>query len=165
MSSPPVIVVGHDGSTLAPQVLAAAVSLAHELGARLLLFRAVGLFTHRPADTSGLRSEQVAELMREAALAGLHAAAATLPSELIAGYEARIDASWQGICDTARERGALLIVIGAHGHGVVDRLLGTTAAKVVNHAPCSVLVVRGDGLTEQVEQGHPGAAEPSGLHV
>jgi nucleotide-binding universal stress UspA family protein len=35
-----------------------------------------------------------------------------------------------------------LIVIGAHGYGIVDRILGTTAGRVVNHADRSVLVVR-----------------------
>ena len=35
-----------------------------------------------------------------------------------------------------------LIVIGSHGYSGIDRLIGTTAAKVVNHAKQSVLVVR-----------------------
>ena len=35
-----------------------------------------------------------------------------------------------------------LIVIGSHGYGGIDRVIGTTAAKVVNHADRSVLVVR-----------------------
>ena len=35
-----------------------------------------------------------------------------------------------------------LIVIGSHGFGTIDRILGTTAAKVVNHAERNVLVVR-----------------------
>ena len=35
-----------------------------------------------------------------------------------------------------------LIVIGSHGYGAIDRVLGTTAAKVVNHADRTVLVVR-----------------------
>lgn len=34
------------------------------------------------------------------------------------------------------------IVIGSHGHGGIDRVLGTTAAKLVNHADRNVLVVR-----------------------
>ncbi|HVU00723.1 MAG TPA: universal stress protein [Polyangiaceae bacterium] len=32
--------------------------------------------------------------------------------------------------------------MGSHGYGTLDRVLGTTAAKVVNHAARSVLVVR-----------------------
>jgi len=33
-------------------------------------------------------------------------------------------------------------VIGSHGYGGLDRLLGTTAARVVNHADRNVLIVR-----------------------
>ena len=49
---------------------------------------------------------------------------------------------WVGICRSAREHEAELIVIGSHGYGGLDRVLGTTAAKVVNHADRNVLVVR-----------------------
>jgi nucleotide-binding universal stress UspA family protein len=46
------------------------------------------------------------------------------------------------ICRTARELDVDLIVIGPHGYRGLDRVLGTTAAKVVNHAARNVLVVR-----------------------
>ncbi len=49
---------------------------------------------------------------------------------------------WDGICRSARELGVDLIVIGSHGYGGLDRLLGTVAGKVVNHADRNVLVVR-----------------------
>ena len=49
---------------------------------------------------------------------------------------------WDGICRAAREHAVDLIVIGSHGYGGIDRLLGTTAAKVVNHADRNVLVVK-----------------------
>ncbi len=49
---------------------------------------------------------------------------------------------WQTICERAGVEGVDLVVIGSHGYGGLDRLLGTTAAKVVNHAPCSVVVIR-----------------------
>lgn len=35
-----------------------------------------------------------------------------------------------------------LIVIGLHGYGTLDRILGTTAAKVTNHTDRNVLVIR-----------------------
>lgn len=48
----------------------------------------------------------------------------------------------QVILDHAREMGADLIVIGARGLGFVDRVLvGSVAGKIVQHAPCPVLVV------------------------
>lgn len=47
------------------------------------------------------------------------------------------------IVDEATEWGADLIVVGSHGHTGVKRwLLGSVAAAVVNHAPCSVEVIR-----------------------
>ena len=46
------------------------------------------------------------------------------------------------MCDVAKEEACDLIVIGSHGYAGIDRLLGTTAAKIVNHAATSVLVVR-----------------------
>lgn len=38
-----------------------------------------------------------------------------------------------------------LIVIGKHGHGVLGRLLGSTAAGVINHARCEVLTLPIEG--------------------
>jgi nucleotide-binding universal stress UspA family protein len=36
-----------------------------------------------------------------------------------------------------------LVVLGTHGHGVLDRLLvGSVAERVARHAPCAVLMVR-----------------------
>ncbi len=47
------------------------------------------------------------------------------------------------LCDVAKEVRADLLVIGASGRsGLWPGLLGSTADKVVDHAPCSVLVVR-----------------------
>jgi nucleotide-binding universal stress UspA family protein len=49
---------------------------------------------------------------------------------------------WRGVCAAALEEQVDLIVIGSHGYGALDHVLGTNAARIVNHAPCSVLVVR-----------------------
>jgi universal stress protein F len=48
-----------------------------------------------------------------------------------------------GILDLALEAEADLIVLASHRPGLRDYLLGGSATHVVNHAPCSVLVVRG----------------------
>jgi len=45
----------------------------------------------------------------------------------------------------ASERDADLIVVGTHGHtGIARILLGSVATSTLRHAPCDVLVVRGD---------------------
>jgi universal stress protein F len=49
---------------------------------------------------------------------------------------------WQAVCSAAVDEHVDLIVIGSHGYGGVDHLLGTTAAKIVNHADRPVLVWR-----------------------
>lgn len=46
------------------------------------------------------------------------------------------------IVDHAAEIDADVLVIGSHGHGALHRaLMGSVSAKVVQHAPCPVLVV------------------------
>ena len=51
----------------------------------------------------------------------------------------------------AEKQHADLIVIGAQGYGILDRIMGTTAAKVVNHADRPVLVVRPKGGRKESE--------------
>ncbi|MEP6849947.1 MAG: universal stress protein [Acidobacteriota bacterium] len=48
------------------------------------------------------------------------------------------------IIDEAEDWGANLIVVGSHGRGFWGRMLGSVSDGVVHHAPCSVLVVRGE---------------------
>jgi nucleotide-binding universal stress UspA family protein len=49
----------------------------------------------------------------------------------------------QAIVGEAENWGADLIVVGSHGYGFWERaFLGSVSNAVVNHAPCSVLVVR-----------------------
>jgi len=50
--------------------------------------------------------------------------------------------SYSIILDVAKEVESELIIIASHRPGLQDYFLGSTAAKVVRHAPCSVLVVR-----------------------
>jgi nucleotide-binding universal stress UspA family protein len=54
--------------------------------------------------------------------------------------------TWRGIVERAEACDASVIVVGSHGrHGLVGHLLGSVASAVVTHAPCSVLVVPGQG--------------------
>lgn len=56
--------------------------------------------------------------------------------------EIRTGHSYNTILDVAEEKNADLIVVASHRPGLQDYFLGSTAAKVVRHAKCSVLVVR-----------------------
>lgn len=63
-------------------------------------------------------------------------------SEVKTEVDVRIGHPYQTILDVAKQKGAELIIIASHKPGLQDYLLGSTAAKVVRHADCSVLVVR-----------------------
>jgi nucleotide-binding universal stress UspA family protein len=56
--------------------------------------------------------------------------------------EVRPGHSYNTILDVAKEKNVDLIIIASHSPGLQDYFLGSTAAKVVRHAKCSVLVVR-----------------------
>jgi nucleotide-binding universal stress UspA family protein len=136
------IVVGLDGSPRAPAVLTTAIGIARGQGARLTLLRSVGLPPDVPQDFWKSTDEPLLDVLQRRARESLDAQAADVPPELVAERLVVLGVPWQCLCDTARRIGADLVVIGSHGYAGFDRLLGTTAAKVVNHAPCSVLVVR-----------------------
>ena len=136
------ILVGLDGSARASAVLDAAVTIGRAQHARLLLLRSVGLPPDVPQDFWKTTDEPLLEVLKLRAEQYLADQAAKVPPELLEGIETHVGAPWQALCEVARNRGVDLVVIGSHGYSGVDRLIGTTAAKVVNHAPCSVLVVR-----------------------
>ncbi len=51
----------------------------------------------------------------------------------------------EALVETARLEEADLLVVGSHGHtGLAKVVMGSVAAHVVGHAPCSVLVVKLD---------------------
>lgn len=59
-----------------------------------------------------------------------------------AEIDVRIGRPATAINSIAEEKGADLIIIASHKPGLQDYLLGSTAAGVVRHAKCSVLVTR-----------------------
>ena len=90
-------------------------------------------------------------------------AAAELPANLLEDSRAKVEAelkaiakasgmkmdtlvrsghAYRTILDVAEEKNVDLIIIASHRPGLQDYFLGSTAAKVVRHAKCSVLVIR-----------------------
>ena len=136
------ILVGLDGSPRAAGVLATALTVARAQGAKVTLVRSVGLPPDVPQDFWKTTEEPLLELLKRRAREYLAEVAKAVPADLLAGQEVVVGVPWQGVCDLARQEDVDLVVIGSHGYGGLDRLLGTTAAKIVNHATCSVVVVR-----------------------
>jgi nucleotide-binding universal stress UspA family protein len=69
----------------------------------------------------------------------LNGANISVDTEVFLGAPARI------IVDEAKDWGADLIVVGSHGRGFWGRLtIGSVSDAIIHHAPCSVLIARGD---------------------
>lgn len=136
------ILVALDGSSRAQTVLAAAARLAELANGKLVLFRAIGIPSDMPREVLNLMDKRLEDLLIGNAHAELERFAAGLPPGRVERIVTPLATAWDGICRTARELDVDLIVIGSHGYGGLDRVLGTTAGKVVNHADRNVLVVR-----------------------
>jgi universal stress protein F len=136
------ILVGLDASPRAEGVLKVATELARRAGGKLLLFRSVGIPHDVPEAAFSMTPAKVAELLQADAKKYLDKLAAAVPQNLLLGTMVHIGTPWCAICQAADEQNADVIVIGSHGYSGIDQLIGTTAAKVVNHAKQSVMVVR-----------------------
>ena len=76
----------------------------------------------------------------ESELAGLRAR--LVPPDLPGESIVREGSIYAEILSAARELGVDLIVMASHRPEMKDYLIGSNAARVVRHAPCSVMVVR-----------------------
>jgi nucleotide-binding universal stress UspA family protein len=136
------IAVALDTSPRAESVLRTGIELARKFGARVVLVRAVGIPIEIPTEAFVAPPNKVPEILERIARTDLEARAAEVPSELLEGIRLAMGVPWEVICRAGKEVNADLIVIGSHGFSGIDRLIGTTASRVVNHADRSVLVVR-----------------------
>jgi len=77
---------------------------------------------------------------RQFALEELKAIADT--ANINVDVEVRAGHPYKTILEVADKSGAELIIVASHQPGLEDYFLGSTAARIVRHAKCSVLVVR-----------------------
>ena len=136
------ILVCLDASPRAPFVLQTAADLAQRTGARLCVLRAVGLPPEVDQEMLVHAAATVIETMMGKAQTELAALTAKIPASVLDGYHVHIGTPWDTICREAKALDCELVVVGSHGYSGFDRIIGTTAAKVVNHCDRSVLVVR-----------------------
>lgn len=138
------ILVALDASETADHVLDHAIELARSTGAKLRLLRVVlempphmappvaNIF--EPAgDTNAMLAAAEADLLRREGY---------VPDQLRDGVAVVVGQPAEAICKNAITYNADLVVMGAHSYGVLERTLGTTAAKVVNHLDRPVIIVR-----------------------
>jgi len=152
------ILLATDGSPSAKKATGVAIELAGALDATL---RVVSVW-QLPVYEYGYVPLRYAPELVEAQRAGAGSAA---EQAVEAATAAGVGATWelrQGdaadeICAAAEETAADMVVLGAHGWGAVRRILfGSVSAAVLHHAPCPVLVVRGE--PEESERETVGAA-------
>lgn len=136
------ILVCLDASQRAPFVLATATQLATLTGARMHVLRAVGI----PPEMGRLMSVQagadLVETMTERAKLELKGLVDEQPGAPVEAFHVHLGTPWDTICREAKDLDCDIVVLGSHGYSGFDRILGTTAAKVVNHCERSVFVVR-----------------------
>lgn len=80
------------------------------------------------------KREGVARARKELAQKTAHLSG--VKAEMVVGH------TYRSIIDYASEHSVDCIVMGSHKPGFSDYLLGSTAARVVRHAPCAVHVYR-----------------------
>jgi nucleotide-binding universal stress UspA family protein len=136
------ILAALDGSPRAEKVLTTAIDVARARGGHVFLLRAIGLVGEIPQDLWKSTDEPLLEVLDHRAIEYLARCQQRVPAEVRGEIRVAIGAPWESICETAKRVGADLVVVGSHGYGTLDKLLGTTTTKVVNHAPCSVLIVK-----------------------
>lgn len=135
------ILVAIDGSEPGSRALDKAVELAQVLGATLTALAIEGplpAYAATIGEVEEVKREKDAYFRQLAAQARAHAAEAgvSMEVEIRAGHAAEL------ISHFAAEGGFDLVVLGHRGHFLRDHLLGSTADRVAEHAPCPVMIVR-----------------------
>jgi nucleotide-binding universal stress UspA family protein len=135
------ILVAIDGSECSDRALAKALELAGVLDATVTALAVEGPL---PAYAATLGEVDEVKREKDAFFTALAAEARRLGEA--SGIEVDVDIrpghAAEVIAQVAEEDGYDLVVLGRRGHFVRDRLLGSTADRVVEHATCPVMIVR-----------------------
>lgn len=138
------ICCAYDGSPGARRALTAALRLAPEQGATPLYIVTVEENLPRYAATVGEMEEAREQEAAYAARILAEAQQAAEAQEVAVETVVRSGHPAQALVRYLEEGRFDLLIIGQSGHSEIwGRFLGSTVDKVVRHAPCSVLIVRG----------------------
>ncbi|MEN3001659.1 MAG: universal stress protein [Armatimonadota bacterium] len=136
------ILVGFDGSDGARKALDAGIALARVLNAEL---HVIMVEEDLPKYAATIGEYEEVKHQRDAYFAQLKQEAHQMAQQagvlaqthIVAGHEV-----W-AIVEFIQHHGVDLLVIGHQGHSTLhERVFGSTASALVNHAPCHVLVVK-----------------------
>ncbi|PZD71344.1 Putative universal stress protein [Acaryochloris thomasi RCC1774] len=166
------ILVAIDSSTLTEQVFEQALALANSLQAKLMLLHVLSMeeegYPEFPAipslhyypGLSDLPLETYRHQWESYEKRELNRLQTFAEQARQAGVQAEVTqtsgAAGHLICEIGQSWGADLICMGSRGRaGLSELLLGSVSNFVMHHAPCSVLVMKGEGLHMSVEESLP----------
>jgi nucleotide-binding universal stress UspA family protein len=152
LRAPRPVLAASDLTAASDAVVRTAARIAAATGAELHLLHAMeALFPSHPdpaaapelAETERVPLRLRLRAIEEALRAQLGRAVPGAPAP--GGFAVQVDAPHRAVLRRARRLGAGLVVLGPHRlRRVADRLLGTTADRVIRAAECPVLVARGE---------------------
>lgn len=158
----PRVVVGVDGSAASKAALAAALGEAAAMGAAVDAVAVYPLIEYYGAPTP--RAEEIRGQVRDRLTATVDAVRAALPADvrsMVPGVRAVTVEGQPADTLIQRARGAQLLVVGSHGHGVLRGLmLGSVALGCVLRGPCPVMVVHAEPVPDSTAMT---VAEPASL--
>jgi nucleotide-binding universal stress UspA family protein len=133
------ILLPFDGSKYSEAALKEAIAMAKFSKGQIVIVTVVDVteqFEALAPELTEKMAEHAKELVNRAAE---KASAAGIKVE----KEVHVGDAYEVIVDRAKEKDIDLIVMGSHGRrGLTRLLMGDVTAKVVGHAPCTVMVVR-----------------------
>lgn len=148
------ILVPTDGSGQSTEAIRRAGALARKFDAEVHLLHIVEPSLYFETDMVSIPPlNDIDHAMQQGALHRIQAQAKLFDFEVVVHIEESSGDPSRSICKFATSLPADLIVLGRHGEkSVVEHMLvGSTAERVVAHAPCSVLVTMPHGLLEDVK--------------
>jgi nucleotide-binding universal stress UspA family protein len=137
------ILVPIDFSEISKKALHYAVKFAEQFGARITVLNVIEPvatpdFAYHPLMLEADKAKEAARTRLETLCSGMKISQSLLDKPLT-----RYGTPFAEICDAARKLKVDLIIITTHGYtGLKHVLMGSTAERVVRHAPCPVLTVR-----------------------
>ena len=136
------ILVGHDGSEQAEKALKRAVDLAVALKASIIALSVVPDLCMMEISVDDCKN--MYKTMTDESEKRLSALKVELSKKGVEMETAvKFGNAAETIINTCVDKKADMIVVGSHGrHGAKKFLLGSVSSKVVEHAPCDVLVVK-----------------------
>ncbi len=138
------ILVPIDFSEHSQKALRYALAFANQFGAEVTLVHIVeqmvypGDWMYPPLAATDFAAEKREQMIDR--LKALDAGSGVKTQHIV-----RLGRAWQEVVEIAREQKTDMIILATHGYtGLKHALLGSVAEKIVRHAPCPVLSVRGD---------------------